>query len=234
MREMAPDEPDFLLVIHDPKTAGQHVGIYGEHMDRLIYGETYEFDAQGNYTGRDHASDGELGQQIASSIYRIHFGDFGSHLIKVAYFFLGLILCVIISGGMNIYFLKSAERGNPKPRLEAAWSGLVWGSSALLALTLFLAVAGVGSPLLTPVFWVGLIIICLLAARFGEKGRAGVYLRAVTGLSLLTALAAHLIQYASTYSNAYILIVSIVLAFTGLLLLTPLLRAPFRMRSRPA
>ena len=221
MQEIAPDAPQFLLVLHDPGTAGQHIGIYGEHTDRLIYGETYEFDAKGAFTGRDHASDGELGQQIASSIYRIHFGDFGSHYIKIAYLFLGLILCVIISGGMNIYFLKSAEQGRPKPRLEAAWSALVWGSPALLAITLFLAVLGAGSNLLTPVFWLGLTLTAVISAFYGQKGRAGKCLRPITGLSLLAAVTAHIALHAPTYSNPYIWVTALVLSLTGIALIGP-------------
>lgn len=221
MREIAPDAPQFLVVLHDPGTLGQHTGIYGEHTDRLIYGETYEFDANGAFTGRDHASDGELGKQLASSIYRIHFGDFGSHYIKIAYLFLGLMLCVIISGGMNIYFLKSTEKGKPRPRLEAAWSALVWGSPALLAITLLLAVLGAGSGLLTPVFWLGLIITAVISALYGQKGRAGKCLRPVTGLSLLAAVTAHFAMHAPTYANPYIWVTALALSLTGVALIGP-------------
>ena len=128
LQEMAPDEPPFLAIVHDPGTASQHTTIYGERTDRLTYGEMYEFDASGAYTGHAGYADGELGKQIAMSTYRLHFGDFGGLAMKIAYFVFGTALCMVIAAGLNIYFLKRAEAGRGMPRLEAAWAALVWGS----------------------------------------------------------------------------------------------------------
>lgn len=210
------EHPAFLVVVHDPGTQGQHIGIYGEHMDRLIYGETYGFDAEGKLTGHEGASDGPLGVQIANSVYRLHFGDFGGTPMKIAYFVLGLFLCVIIASGMNIYFLKKDEAGRGRPRWEGAWSGLVWGSCFLLAVTLFFAVLGATSALLTWVFWCGLVVICGASAFQGQKGKAGKVLRFGTGLTILAAVFVHAALYASAYGNFWILAVSLSLAAVGL------------------
>ncbi len=216
---IAPDAPAFLAILHDPGTQGQHIGIYGEHMDRLIYGETYEFTAEGDYTGHQGASDGELGQQIANSMYRAHFGDFGSHWMKIAYFVLGGILCVIISSGMNIYFVKSAEKGNARPRMEAGWSGFVWGSCCMLAVTLALALLGSGAGLLTPIFWIGTIVISLAAAMFGQAGRAGNVLRPALGALLVICGVLHISMHSASYGNLYIAFTTVVIIIGGLGLL---------------
>ena len=213
------DKPAFLVVVHDPGKASQHIGMYGEHMDRLIYGETYEFDAAGSLTGHEGNSDGEAGIQIANSVYRLHFGDFGGTPMKIAYFVLGLLLCVIIATGMNIYFLKKDEAGHGRPRWEASWSGVVWGSCFLLAATLPLAILGLPSASLTAIFWIGLVVVTLVSALFGQEGRAGKVLRGLTGLSLVLAALIHAVKYAGTYGNPYILAVTLGFALTGVFLL---------------
>ena len=225
MDDVAPGRPPFLFVLHDPQTEGQHIGIYGEHTDRLIYGETYNFNADGEYTGKAGSSDGELGQQIAMSVYRAHFGDFGGHAMKIAYFVLGIVLCVIIASGMNIYFLKAAEKGKARPRLEAAWSGLVWGAAVMCGVTMLMALAGIASGALTYAFWIGTAGVSLLAAFKGQKGKAGIWLRGGLGVVLLACVLVHLVQHSGTYGNPYIAVTSAILALTGIACLArPLLR----------
>ena len=219
MQNMAietPDTPPFLVVVHDPGTVGQHIGIYGEHTDRLIYGETYEFDASGTFLGVEGSSNGALGQQIASSVYRLHFGDFGGLIMKVAYFILGALLCIIVASGMNIYFLKAKEKGRAKPRLEAAWAGFVWGSSALFAITLIAALLGAPSIALTYVFWIGAIVLTGLSAWKGQNGTAGRIIRAVLGLSMVVSAILHAALHADTYANVYIALTSLALLLGGL------------------
>ena len=223
MPEVAPDADPFLVVLHDPGTAGQHVSIYGEHHDRLIYGETYNFDASGNFMGHEGASDGEAGQQIASSVYRLHFGDFGGLAVKIAYAGFGIALCMIIAAGMNIYFLKRAERGVAMPRLFSAWSALVWGTPALLALTLLASLAGIGGAWLPVLFWGGCLGMAAGGGLLADHIRVGRIMRIVLGITLAAAAVVHAAAYLGSYDNPHTWMTT---AFFGLFAIGLLARSP--------
>ena len=204
MRDVAPDADPFLAIVHDPGTAGQHVSIYGEHHHRLVYGEMYNFDAAGNFTGKTGFSDGEAGQQIAMSTYRAHFGDFGGLPVKIAYFVLGIALCMIIAAGLNIYFLKREEAGRGMPRLAAAWSALVWGTPALLAFTLTATLLGVPGAALGWIYWLGTLAVCAIGAGSGNAIRTGRTMRAVFALSLIGAVAVHMASFIGVYGHPHV------------------------------
>ncbi|MEQ9314411.1 MAG: PepSY-associated TM helix domain-containing protein [Henriciella sp.] len=224
MAEIAPDADPFLVIVHDPGTASQHVSIYGEHHDRLIYGEMYEFDADGAYSSKSGFSDGELGQQIAMSTYRAHFGDFGGLAVKIAYFIFGGALCIIIAAGMNIYFLKREEKGRAQPRLSSAWSALVWGTPALLAVTLGASLLGVGSAWLAGIFWVGTLALCAAGLALADAIRAGWLLRTASAVVLIVTIAIHAALHGSSYNNAYIALVTAGLLLAAVSFVWPTIR----------
>ncbi|WP_158085587.1 PepSY-associated TM helix domain-containing protein [Henriciella aquimarina] len=228
LSEIAPEADPFLVIAHDPGTAGQHITIYGEHHDRLIYGETYEFDGAGTYTGKGGYSDGEAGKQITMSTYYLHFGDFGGLAVKVAYAVFGIALCIIIAAGMNIYFLKRAEAGRALPRLASAWSGLVWGTSALLAVTLLASLIGLGSGWLTAVFWGGTLAVGALGYCLSDPIRTGQLMRAGLGVALGAAVLIHVAVYLGHYDNPYTWVTSACLLLLAVFTLVP----PSRFRSR--
>lgn len=224
MSETAPDADPFLVIVHDPGTASQHVSIYGEHHDRLIYGEMYEFDADGAYMGKSGYSDGELGQQIAMSTYRAHFGDFGGLIVKIAYFIFGGALCIIIAAGMNIYFLKREEKGQALPRLASAWSALVWGTPALLALTLGASLLGAGSSWLTGIFWLGTFALCAAGLVLSDAIRTGRLLRTLSAVALVATVAIHAVLFGPTYGNTYIALVTAGLVLAAVAFIWPTIR----------
>ncbi|MGB3626476.1 MAG: PepSY-associated TM helix domain-containing protein [Henriciella sp.] len=217
---VAPDADPFLVIVHDPGTAGQHVSIYGEHHDRLVYGEMYNFDAAGNYTGHTGFSDGELGQQIAMSTYRVHFGDFGGLPVKLAYFVFGIALCIIIAAGMNIYFLKRREAGRPMPGFEAAWSALVWGTPALLTLALLAALVGLPAVFLGWLFWAGLVAASAACAVRGNAIQSGALMRIILAVALSLSVIIHAARFIPSYTNPYIWITSAGLLGLGVCVLS--------------
>lgn len=202
--DIEPDANPFLVIVHDPGTASQHTTIYGEHTDRLVYGEMYEFDADGAYEGKAGYTDGEAGKQIAMSTYRLHFGDFGGLAMKVAYFVMGVGLCIVVAAGLNIYFLKRAEAGRGMPRLEAAWAALVWGSPALLAATLAVSLLGVGMVSLTALFWLGALALCGLGLVLRDHVKTARRMRLCFGVSLLAAVGVHAVRFADSYQWLHI------------------------------
>lgn len=44
---------------------------------RLVYSEIYRFTLDGEYINHQALSDGPAGRQLAYSVYRLHFGQFG-------------------------------------------------------------------------------------------------------------------------------------------------------------
>ncbi len=160
MQENHPDVLPTYYIHHDPGTAGQHASVIGWHSNRLIFGEYYNFNPQGEFEGVTGISNGTLGQQIAGSIYNVHFGNWGGIWVKLAYGVFGLALCISIATGLNIYFNRRRDQGRPAPRLEAMWSSLVWGTPNLLALCLSSSLLlGWEGSLLVGLFWVGLTVL---------------------------------------------------------------------------
>ncbi len=229
LAQEVPSAIPFLVVVHDPATVGQHVEIYSEMTDRLIYGETYTFASDGALLSSGGNSDGPLGKQVASSVYRLHFGDFGGFLVKASYFVFGVMLCVIIASGLNIYFIKRAERGRPAPRLAAAWAALVWGSTAMLAVTLTASLVGLSGTELVACFWGGTFLIVLAAILFGLAEEVARILRASLGVVLLVAVLMQGLKHGAEMSSIYTLATSVCLTVAGVVfLIAPIRRARLR------
>ena len=181
------------LILHDPGTRGQHVQLIAEHPQRLIYGETYEFDASGRFLGTAGMADGHMGQQMAASTYNLHFGNFGGLPVKFAYFALGLALTIVVATGTSIWLGKRERRGIGTPRLRAGWDAVMWGIPLALALT-FLARAGFGNgaPLIA-IFWLSWIAVASLAVGIG-RSRPKPLLQKAFVMAVLTAVAVVLIR----------------------------------------
>jgi uncharacterized iron-regulated membrane protein len=182
------------FILHDPGTAAQHINVIVEHSDRLIFGDYYNFNAAGEFQGNVGISDGTVGQQITGAVYNVHFGNWGGLIVKLAYLIFGVALCTIVASGLSIYFAKREANGRPAPRLAAIWSGLVWGTPAMLAVTLVAALLSVEALGLVSLFWAGLA--GALAAASGQTAarvsRAG---KLALGLALGTAVTIYIIRH---------------------------------------
>jgi uncharacterized iron-regulated membrane protein len=175
MEREFPGVDPYYVILHDPGTAGQHMQIIAEHPRRLIFGEYYAFAASGDFRGTVGLADGTVGQQLAASIYNLHFGNFGGLPVKIAYILFGLALTVVVATGTFIWFDKRERRGQRSTYLRAAWWGLVAGVPLGLVATLLARFAlGNGAPFVA-IFWaVCLLAICLpllLARRTGSAGK---------------------------------------------------------------
>ena len=161
-------------ILHDPLTRGQHVQIVGEHDRRLIFGEYYAFNANGEFEHRAGLSDGELGQQTAASTYRLHFGTFAGLPGKLAYLLFGAALTAICATGIYIWLGKRRRRGIAEPRLRGAWHGAVLGTPLALVLT-FLArlITGNDFPFAIA-FWTFLAAAVVIGAIVARRTAAGV------------------------------------------------------------
>lgn len=156
MEQNHPDKPVIYVILHDPGTVGQYLQIMAEHPRRLIYAEKYNFNGAGEFIDTVGSADGYIGQQVADSVYKVHFGAFGGMPVKLAFIGFGISLLYIIAAGMKIYFIKRRTKGQASVKLEGAWRGVLIGVPLLLLVTAVQAVlmpastAGLGT-----VFWVG-------------------------------------------------------------------------------
>lgn len=163
VRARVPDSRTTYAIVHDPGTRGQHVQIIAAHPRRLIYGETYTFDATGRWTGPVGLSDGSLGQQAAASTYNLHFGNYGGLPVELIYTLLGIGMCVVTATGVTLWLGKRRRRGLGNDRLDAAWGVIVWGTPLMIVAAAWLrAAAGPDAPLVA-LFWTGLVGSILLA-----------------------------------------------------------------------
>lgn len=231
------------LILHDPGTAGQHSTVIAKHSDRLIFGEYYNFTAAGEYEGNVGISDGTVGQQVTGAVYNVHFGNWGGLPVKLAYLVFGLGLCIIIASGLSIYFSKREANGRPAPKLAAVWQSVVWGTPAMLALTLVAALVGLEGGALVAVFWIGLGI-GLLACSFQLAEQVFRIGRFATAALLFAAIGIHLVRYGmDALSNAGVGVTAVGVLI-GVLLLAwsfrrktknaPKLQSDFHLASNPA
>ncbi|WP_444995895.1 PepSY-associated TM helix domain-containing protein [Aliikangiella sp. IMCC44359] len=145
-----PDAIPIYLVAQKMNTPAQFIEIAATLPKRLIYSEIYRFDSNGQLINYQHLSDGPIGQQIAYSVYRLHFGHFDSFLIKILYSLLGFALTIICVSGVNIWF----ARRKAESFLNDCWVAIVWGTP------IGLSCAAISSLLLiAPIigFWGGML-----------------------------------------------------------------------------
>lgn len=218
-------------IVHDPTAEGQHTQLIAEHPTRLIFGDYYNYDADGVFLGNTGISDGTLGQQIAGSVYNVHFGNWGGLPIKLAYGAFGIMLSVITASGLGIYFTKRAEKGRPAPRLEGAWEGVIWGVPLALAATLVAAIAGAAGPaVLVGGFW----SITLGSSVFGcfvGKQQARSWLPIMISALIAAVVLSHMARFGTAAFSSAGLPVSQTLVATAVVFALPFLKR--RLRPRP-
>ncbi len=186
----APGTTPTYVIVHDPGTRGQHVQVIAEHPRRLIYGESYAFDAAGRWMGATGLADGALGQQAMASTYNLHFGNFAGLPVEIAYMALGLAICVVTATGTSLWLGKRRRRGLPSEALAASWHVVVWGSPLLLVATAWLrAAAGPEAPLIG-LFWGGLAL-GVLAAIVAPRPVGAMPLRTATLAAVLATAIGH-------------------------------------------
>lgn len=233
MQDNYPDLLPTYFILHDPATAGQHSTIIAEHSNRLIFGEYYNFDASGTFQGNVGISDGTIGQQIIGSVYNVHFGNWGGLPVKLAYLIFGLSLSVVIASGLRIYFTRRREKGRPAPRLEAGWEAVVWGTPAMLAVTLLGAVGldfdGVS---LILIFWLGLAGLCIGATAFARPDRVLRGLKMATCLFVSLAILVHVAKHIDLLGSSALLPITLTLLFLVLLIGISLRPEPLRSSAK--
>lgn len=201
------------IIMHEPGTAGQSAFILAQHPARLIYGDNYYFDGDGNLTGTLGHADGPAGQQIIASAYTVHFGSFGGLPVKIIYGVLGLALSIVSATGVNIWLIKRREKGRPAPRLELAWAATIWGTPLALALSMLVPILlPVEGTLLNAIFWLVLLFLISVSLMLEDRDSFARTLRGLTGLTIVLGLLAKWVQHMGEVNSPAALGVALVLA----------------------
>ncbi|MEZ0495018.1 PepSY-associated TM helix domain-containing protein [Sphingomonas sp. IW22] len=222
LRAAHPDLQPTYVILHEPGTRGQYLTIIAKHPRRLIYGDTYIFDADGRLTDKVGISDGDLGRQFAASNYDLHLGAFGGLPVRLIFVILGAAVTVVSGTGMSIWLVKRRQRGRASPRLEAVWAVTIWGAPVMLGLALIQrALFGAQAPMVA-LFWVGLaglIAAAILAPRAELWGRS---LRLILGALMAGAGIIHAASMDSAIPA--LLVIDLSLVAGGAAFLVPALR----------
>lgn len=189
LKEISPGTQPIFITVEEVGTESQFMLIGSQHMNKLIYSEQYRFDASGNYIDKVGYADGEPGQGAVFSVYRLHFGHFGSEFVKVLYGLLGLALTVVSVSGINMWLKKRGKRD----AINNLWLGLVWGSPVALALA---GIAQIGLQLSAiPVFWLSVAATMAYARVRDAPMRVRSQLIGLSVLTLLGLVVVHLLRF---------------------------------------
>jgi len=174
-----PQAKPIFIVAQKLGTAQQFVEIAATLPGRLIYAEMYRYTADGQYLNTQGLADGPLGRQALYSVYRLHFGHFGSLWVAVVYGLLGLALTVIAASGINIWLARRGGRN----WINDVWAATVWGLPLALSLSAFASVM-LGLSALFSFIATSLLALVFCLQR-GDEQRSARHLKAALALSLL-------------------------------------------------
>jgi uncharacterized iron-regulated membrane protein len=158
------------LIVLQPATRGQIVRVDTEVPGRLVYGDRFFFDANGESLNPGGLMKGSPGASFLNGMFAVHFGSFGGLVVRIAYAFLGLALCTVIASGVRIWLARRRLRGMPLPMLERLWTGLIWGSALALSISFAGALLGLAAG---TTFFTTLIGVLALSSIVGRGGQAG-------------------------------------------------------------
>ena len=205
LRELHPQVRPLYLVVHKMDTEAQYMEIAAEVPGRLAWSEIYRFDAAGTYIGSQELTSGPAGRQFLYSLYRIHFGYFGTYSTRILWALLGLSLTIVSVTGVNVW-LKRRGRADIVDRL---WSGTVWGSGLALVLS------AIGSVLLglSPfaVLLTTLAAALLTASRTEQEQRLTAHLKASIGGCFALLALGHTVLFWPDTNEPYVIAVNITL-----------------------
>lgn len=155
---------------------------------RLVYSEIYRFTLDGEYINHQALSDGPAGRQLAYSVYRLHFGQFGGWPVRLGYGLLGLGLTVLCVSGINLWLMKRPDR----TWVNDLWMAWVWGWPLGLAVAALAALNG-------RLPWIGLLVALSVALGMSlflcDEARMKRALIGTLGVTLLTVLLTHLLRF---------------------------------------
>jgi uncharacterized iron-regulated membrane protein len=194
-----PQERPMFVTIHEPGTTAQAVEVGTRVPRRLAWGEFYLYDSQSRYVGDAGWADGDLGVQLYSSTFRLHFGHFVGMWLQVAYIVLGVALCIVIATGVNIWLLRRAQSGRPAPIAQRLWTTTVWGTPLALGVSALAdVIADINGAI---VFWLALALVLAAGSRISDVARWSYRLRCALAVVSAGVVVAHAIRFGADAFN---------------------------------
>ncbi|NCU00128.1 PepSY-associated TM helix domain-containing protein [Candidatus Macondimonas diazotrophica] len=188
LRAREPAAEPIYIALQNPGTPRALVEIAATLPGRLVYSEIYRFTRDGRFIDDQALASGPVGRQLAYSVYRLHFGQFGGWLTPWLYGLLGLGLTVLCVTGVNLWITKRAHES----WMHRGWIAWVWGWPLALAGAAWTALLGVGP-------WWGLMAALAFALSASGLGPDAVALRRRLIGSLAVALFAVLATHLATF-----------------------------------
>jgi len=217
VRGLSPDMYPNMIIVHEPGTTAQRVEVGALVPGRLVWSEFYALDASGELLESAGWSDGEPGVQIYASLFRLHFGHFGGLPVQILYLLLGMCLCVCIAAGCDIWLLRQRQRGTPHPRLEKAWTGVVWGIPLALTLSAIGWLALEWPPLYS--FWIGSALMVGASTRFPDRTRLATTVKSVLLVAMVALVLMHLALFGAGATRGAAGMINSLLVLASLLLM---------------
>jgi len=184
-----------LVAIRNYGDENMHVVIQGKpHTDAQLNGQgelIYRIRDQKIVAERSPTSPASYVQTVRGLIYHLHFGDFGGRPLRVIYFVLGLLGCVVINSGVMIWLVARDNKSIPaRKRLFNFWTANVYLSSSLsmLPVTAFcmIALLVLDKPAQTDIYhwyfypWLALSVYFLIRKNLALVNRQSLVLSVVT------------------------------------------------------
>lgn len=230
LKAKVPSVTPVYIVMKKAATDTPYIEIIAKDPLRLSYGDTYRFDANGNLKGKNGNLDGEIGKQIYSSLFPLHFGSYGGLPIQFAYFFVGLALCLMINAGMEIWFNKCVVRSNPRPILHSIWVSFVYSSIGAIAIAMISNFVGLKSDVL--IYWLSLVSLVFLGLILFKVNNMNILIlgrimRMILAISIIGLVLTHFIKFGAV--NMAALSINIPLLLISIAILIPTMRALLKL-----
>lgn len=220
LRQRAPEASPIYMVLHDVGTEQQFIEIAATMPGRLSYSEMYRYHADGTFINEQGLTSGKAARQIAYSVYRLHFGWFGSWSVRWLYVILGMSLTLISVSGINIWLYKRAKDDG----IDRLWVATVWGFPIALvvamAASMFLGVSVALSCLVTMIF-IGVFSVFLrdtAGLRIITKRILSILLACFSMVYYLANLT-HMVNFIYMYVCLFLIIVALIIAFNDVVML---------------
>lgn len=190
VRVRAPDEPPFLVVVHEADQPQQrHITVSTRLPGKLRYAEEYTYDSNGDYVTTLGMGDADPGKAVVYSMYRLHFGSFAGPGVKLLFGLLGLALTVVSATGFSIWLARRGHRS----WLDDLWVAVVRGAPIAIMVAACGYLLTDLNPLVT--FWCGYLLCGVGALWLQDDERARRSLDLIAAIACASTAAVHVLVH---------------------------------------
>jgi uncharacterized iron-regulated membrane protein len=217
---------DYVFVEHPNERGGAALFNVEDGSQRIARLDAFAFDRSGRIYHEQRAANNNLGEAILGSLGRLHFGWFGGGLLRIAYGLLGLGLCYLSVGGVNIWLARRRDKGRPALFWDRMWPAVTWGQPIALAAAALGARLLPASPASAILVWSILTILSGGFALLHDPVRVRRTARLSAGMMITVLALVHVSMFGQ--GDAIALAVDITLFSLGALMIASSVRSRLR------